>query len=60
LKLSLENRLEEFPGLAKQNGDCAPAPQINKKPEPITGTFYLKLLGVEGLLDFTGNVHVYM
>ena len=57
LKLSLENRLDEFPELAKaikgeeQNGDSIPP--MMRRPEPITGTFYLKLLGVEGLLDFS-------
>ncbi len=53
LRLSLENRLEEFPEFAKpreQNGDSYPP--MMRRPEPITGTFYLKLLGVEGLLDF--------
>ncbi len=53
LKVSLENRLEEFPEYSKpeQNGD--PFPAMMRRPEPITGTFYLKLLGVEGLLDIT-------
>ncbi|XP_064395091.1 serine/threonine-protein kinase N-like isoform X3 [Halichondria panicea] len=53
LKLSLANRLEEFPEFAKtgeQNGESYPP--MMRRPEPITGTFYLKLLGVEGLLDF--------
>ncbi len=53
LKVSLENRLEEFPEFAKpeQNGDSYQP--MMRRPEPITGTFYLKLLGVEGLLDIT-------
>ena len=57
LKLSLENRLEEFPELAKvikgqeQNGESTP--YIMPRPAQLTGAFYLKLLGVEGLLDFT-------
>nr|CAA73558.1 Protein kinase C-related kinase (PRKSD) [Suberites domuncula] len=57
LKLSLEHRLEEFPQLAKaikgqeQNGDSMPP--MMPRPAQLTGTFYLKLLGVEGLLDFT-------
>ncbi len=55
LKMSLENRLEEFPSLAKslppggeQNGDTRP---VLPRPAQLTGTFYLKLHGVEGLLD---------
>lgn len=55
LRLSLDNRLEEFPQLAEaikeeeQNGDTAPP--ILPRPAQLTGTLYLKLLGVEGLLD---------
>lgn len=55
LKMSLENRLEEFPVLAKsfpgseQNGDLARP--VLPRPAQLTGTFYLKLHGVEGLLD---------
>ena len=49
LKLSLDNRLEEFPHLAEQNGEVPP---LMPRSAQLTGTFYLKLLGVEGLLDF--------
>ena len=49
LKLSLDNRLDEFPHLAEQNGEVPP---IMPRSAQLTGTFYLKLLGVEGLLDF--------
>jgi len=55
LKMSLENRLEEFPNLAEaikdqeQNGEGIPP--VLPRPTPLTGTLYLKLLGVEGLLD---------
>ena len=55
LKMSLENRLEEFPKLAESiqgeedNGDQVPP--ILPRPAQLTGTFYIKLLGVEGLLD---------
>lgn len=51
LKMSLENRMEEFPSLAKeeQNGDLGRP--VLPRPAQLTGTFYLKLLGVEGLLD---------
>ena len=51
LKLSLDNRLDEFPYLAEQNGEVS-VPPVMPKPAQLTGTFYLKLLGVEGLLDF--------
>lgn len=53
--MSLENRLEEFPSLAKsfpggeQNGDLGRP--VLPRPAQLTGTFYLKLHGVEGLLD---------
>lgn len=56
LKMSLENRLEEFPNLAEtikdeeQNGEGLPP--VFPRPTPLTGTFYIKLHGVEGLLDF--------
>lgn len=55
LKLSLDNRLEEFPALAEslrtqENGDSG-TPPIQPRPAQLTGTLYLKLLGVEGLLD---------
>ncbi len=54
LKISRDNRIEEFPNLAKTfegetNGDHAPP--ILPRPAQLTGTFYLKLHGVEGLLD---------
>ena len=56
LKMSLENRLEEFPTLAKamseggeQNGDLGRP--VLPRPAQLTGTFYLKIHGVEGLLD---------
>ena len=55
LKMSLENRLEEFPTLAKslqggeQNGDARPP--VLPRPAQLTGTVDLKLHGVEGLLD---------
>ena len=55
LKMSLENRLEEFPNLAdalkdqEQNGEGIPP--VFPRPTPLTGTLYIKLLGVEGLLD---------
>lgn len=49
LRLSLDNRLDEFPHLAEQNGEVPP---IMPRSAQLTGTFYLKLLGVEGLLDF--------
>ena len=56
LKMSLENRLEEFPTLAKsflpggeQNGDHTRP--VLPRPAQLTGPFYLKLHGVEGLLD---------
>ena len=48
-KLSLDNRLDDFPHLAEQNGEVPP---IMPRSAQLTGTFYLKLLGVEGLLDF--------
>lgn len=54
LKMSLENRLEEFPALVRPsqelNGDHGGRPVL-PRPAQLTGTFYLKLLGVEGLLD---------
>lgn len=55
LKMSMENRLEEFPQFAKtgqtdEQGEDQ-APPILPRPAQLTGTFYLKLLGVEGLLD---------
>ena len=36
-----------------QNGDAAPTPTPTTLPRPaqLSGTFYLKLLGVEGLID---------
>ncbi len=52
LKMALDNRLEEFPLLAipgEQNGDMARP--VLPRPALLTGTFYLKLHGVEGLLD---------
>ena len=54
LKISLENRLEEFPRFIKvdeQNGETTPT--ILPRPAQLTGTLYLKLLGVEGLLDLS-------
>ena len=51
LKLSLDNRLDEFPHLAEQNGEVN-TPPVMPRSAQLTGTFYLKLLGVEGLLDF--------
>ena len=51
LKLSLDYRLDEYPHLAEQNGEVS-IPPVMPKPAQLTGTFYLKLLGVEGLLDF--------
>lgn len=52
--MALDNRLEEFPSIAKtiqgeQNGDMGRP--ILPRPAQLTGTFYLKLHGVEGLLD---------
>lgn len=55
LKMSLENRLDEFPHMAEairdetQNGDSTPP--IFPRPAQVTGTLYVKLLGVEGLCD---------
>ena len=54
--MSLENRLDEFPDLAvavksdNQNGEVR-TPPSHTRAAPITGTLYLKLLGVEGLLE---------
>ena len=55
LKMSLDYRMEEYPVIAKalqgeeQNGECTPTTM--PRPAQLSGTFYLKLLGVEGLLD---------
>ena len=57
LKMSLENRIEEYPMIAKAlqgvepNGETIATPTTLPRPAQLTGTFYLKLLGVEGLLD---------
>ena len=54
LKISLDNRLEEFPHLAEpakvneENKDCPP---LLPRPNQMTGTLYVKVLGVEGLMD---------
>lgn len=54
LKLSLDNRLEECPHLAEpvktqeENKECPP---FLPRPAQMTGTLYVKILGVEGLVD---------
>lgn len=51
LQMSLENRLEEFPTYAETDQDGEP-PALLPRPAQLTGTLYIKLLGVEGLLDY--------
>ena len=54
LRLSLDNRLEEYPHLAEpvkvheENKECPP---LLPRPNQMTGTLYVKILGVEGLVD---------
>ncbi len=51
--MSLENRLEEFPQFAEtidENG-VSTTPPVLPRPAQVSGTFSVKLLGVEGLLD---------
>ena len=49
--MSLDNRLEEFPTLAKEEQNGGHTRPVLPRPAQLTGTFYLKLHGVEGLLD---------
>lgn len=52
LKMSLENRLVEFPHLADERIEEAdPTCPIIPRPAQLTGTFLIKLVGIEGLLD---------
>ena len=56
LKISLENRLEEFPQVAEQirdqeqNGGTG-TPTLLPRPNQVSGVLYVKLLGMEGTLD---------
>ena len=51
LKMSLENRIGEFPHLAK-NDDEEPTPSGSvPRPAQVTGSITVKLVGVEGLVD---------
>ena len=50
LKMSLENRLTEFPHLV----DSSDTAEVSiPRPAQLTGTLTLKLLGCEGLVDIT-------
>ena len=54
LKVSLDNRLEEFPHLVepvKVNEENKECPPFLPRPAQMTGTLYVKILGVEGLMD---------
>lgn len=47
LKMSLDNRLGEFPHLVNENGVTPNVP----RPAQVTGTLMVKAVGVEGLVD---------
>ena len=58
LEMSLQNRLRENPGVAsivggEQNGGGVTASPVTTLPRlaQLSGTLYLKLVGVEGLID---------
>ena len=51
LQMSLDNRLNEMHSIEESTTEATNPPPVMPKPAALTGALYVKLIGVEGLLE---------